>query len=323
MSQKVKGLRQSINAIITIAVWTLLLCTILLSGSVLDRAQAQDYQTRKLIRNLLKIGYPLDREDVIALDKIGMRFDITNRIDVLNKILSDRESIHNRRRYDYFTRTEVICDALRLLDEHDLPVVHGLIDNFNQAQGWETREKALLAFMAAKRGIRYRDNTDYLLEVLPQYSRDLEKNDAIEASQAIIDIMNFLSYIAELFAYKSDEKILLALFAYASNAYGFPAEYLSHMFVNMFLYNPQVFVSQLAKQETPTTNTVTTALVFGMRNNQVREKVKAIMDQDLFSQEDDGYDVAITIMSKLKAQIEHVAKETPAITSGMPMGQDQ
>ncbi len=264
--------------------WWSIFCLAVLSASLLvNDAAAQSYQTRKLIRNLIKIGYPVDREDVIALDKIGMRFDTKNRLDVLKKILEDRQSIHNRTRFDYFTRTEIICDALRLMDEHDLPATDLLIDQLNRQDGWENRERALLAFMSAKRGIRYRENTDFLLEVLPRYDRDLEKNYGVDASQAIIDIMNFLSYLADLYIYKSDETILLSLFGYASKAYGFPAEYLSHMFVDMFLFDPELYLSNLSNQEDGAVNTVITSMVFGIRNNQIREKITEALKQRLFT----------------------------------------
>ena len=315
-----KGRKGTIHSMLA---WALVLCAFILTAGQVDKADAQDYQTRKLIRNLLKIGYPLTREDVIALDKIGMRFDSTNRIDVLEKILVDRASIHDRKRYDYFTRTEVICDALRLLDEHNLPVTHSLIDNLNREDGWELREKALLAFMAAKRGIRYRDNTDYLLAVLPQYDRDIEKNYGIEASQAIIDIMNFLTYLSELFGYKGDRQILLALFEYSANAYGFPAEYLSHIFVDMFLFSPEVFVSNLADQDERTRKTVTTALVFGMRNNQVREKVKKILSQNRIAADQSDKSTARSIVRKLRTQIDHVAEKTAPKMPRQPVGGDK
>jgi hypothetical protein len=208
--------------------------------------QAQNYHASKLVRNLLKIGYPLDREDVSALDKIGMRFDSKNRITVLEKILQDRDFIHSRKDIDYFIRTEIISDALRLLDEHNLPVTHRLIDEFNQQAGWEKREKVLLAYMAAKRDIRYPSNAVYLLSVLHQYGKDLERIDSAESTQTILDDMNCLSYLADLFVYKGDKDILNGLILYSSGASGFPGEYLSHRFIDMLLLRPKVFISTLA-----------------------------------------------------------------------------
>ncbi len=290
------------------------LFTIALSGIVPPEAQAQNYNTRNLIRNLIKIGYPLDRTDIIALDNIGMRFDTKNRIDVLQKILKDRDAIHARTRFDYFTRTETICDALRLLDEHDLPVANRLIDNLNQQSGWENREKALLAFMAARRGFRYEQNRDFLLRVLPQYDGNADPTQAVEASQAIIDIMNFLSYLADLFAYRQDETILQALFDYSTNAYGFPAEYLSHMFVDMFLTAPKVFVSHLASRREEEQNSIIISMAFGIRNNQIREKVKQALEPGLFDTDPANRDSVNRIISRLKEQIESAAGQK----TGMP-----
>jgi len=209
-------------------------CIFILCVGLVGETQAQDYNVTNLVRNLLKIGYPLEREDVIALDKIGMQFGSKNRITVLEEILRDRDSIHSRSE-DFFIKTEIIIDALRLLDEHDLPVVYKLVDELNQQDGWEMRERALLAFMAAKRDIRYPSNTAFLLEVLPQYGSDLEKIYSGDTSHAIIDVMNCLTYLADLFVYKGDKDILNALILYSARAYGYPAEYLSHMFIDMFL----------------------------------------------------------------------------------------
>ena len=58
-------------------------CIFILCVCLVGETQAQDYNVTNLVRNLLKIGYPLEREDVIALDKIGMQFGSKNRITVL------------------------------------------------------------------------------------------------------------------------------------------------------------------------------------------------------------------------------------------------
>jgi hypothetical protein len=92
---------------------------------------AQNYIAH-LVRNLLEMEYPLTEEDVLALDKIGMRFDTKNRITVLEKILMDRNDIHSRKEVEYFVRVETICDALRLLDELDLPVVNTLVEKLSR-----------------------------------------------------------------------------------------------------------------------------------------------------------------------------------------------
>lgn len=259
---------------------------IILFGGLLGEVHASQISISKLVRNLLKIGYPLDQEDVLALDKIGMRFNSKNRISVLKKILQDRDSIHSRKEIDFFVKTEVICDALRLLDEHDLPVVSRMVDEFNKEEGWEKREKALLAYMAAKRDIRYQSNSVYLLSILHQYKNDLDRIYSGETSQAIIDIMNCLSYLSDLFVYKGDNNILNSLFLYSSKAYGFPSEYLSYKFVEMFNRRPKVFISTLAAKDDRTVNTVISSLIFGLRRSQAREIIEDVLKKDLFTTEE-------------------------------------
>ena len=282
---------------------------IILGVGLLGEAQAQDYNVANLVRNLLKIGYPLEQEDVIALDKIGMQFGSKNRITVLEEILRDREFIHSRNE-NFFIKTDIVIDALRLLDEHDLPVVHNLIDELNQQDGWEIRERALLAYMAAKRDIRYPSNVTFLLEVLPQYGSDLARIYSGDTSHAIIDVMNCLSYLADLFVFKGDKDILNALILYSSRAYGYPAEYLSHMFIEMFLLRPKVFISTLAAKDNNTVNTVITSLIFGVRNNKVRAEVKAVLQKDLFAADDPNQRTLDLIITKFNTQIDLAVNKT-------------
>ena len=287
---------------------------LILCCGLLGEAQAQDYNVTNLVRNLLKIGYPLEREDVIALDKIGMQFGSKNRITVLEEILRQRDFIHSRND-DFFIKTEIIIDALRLLDEHDLPAVHKLVDELNQQDGWEMREKALLAFMAAKRDIRYPSNAAFLLKVLPQYGSDLERIYSGETSHAIIDVMNCLSYLADLFVYKGDKDILNSLILYSLRAYGYPAEYLSHMFIDMFLLRPEVFISNLAVKDDQTVNTVIRSLIFGIRNNQVRAEVKAVLQKDLFAADSPNQRTLDLIITKFNTQIDlAVNKALPKVS---------
>ncbi len=297
--------------------------TILLSG-LFGHVQAQQYLTSKLVRNLLKIGYPLDKEDVIALDKISMRFDSRNRITVLEKILRDRGVIHSRKDIDYFLKTEVVCDALRLLDEHDLPAVSKLIDELNQQNGWEKREQLLLTYMAAKRDIRYHSNVAYLLNVLPKYGGDLQRFEGGEASLAIIDTMSYLSYLADLFIYRGDTDILNSLIRYSSRSHGFPAEYLSYMFVEMFLLRPRVFISTLAEKDEQTVNSVINSLVFGIRNNQLREKVKGALQKDLLTTAERNQRSIEVIIDKLNKQIDltggEIAPKVPDSRANSGMG---
>jgi len=267
------------------------------------KVYAQNYVAH-LVKNLLEMEYPLTKEDVLALDKIGMRFDSKNRITVLEKILMDRDDIHGRKEVDYFVRIETICDALRLLDELELPVANTLVEKLSRQQGWEPREKALLAYMAAKRDIRYRVNVDYLLRILSQHGSDSEKAYSGETPTAIIDVMNCLSYLADLFVINADTDILNSLFRYGSRAYGFPAEYLSHQFVDMFLMRPRVFVTTLAIKDDPIVTLVINGLIFGIRNNQVREKVKEVLRKDLSFMEAPGKRVVILLTEKVHKQEE-------------------
>jgi hypothetical protein len=292
-------------------------CIFILCVGLLGEAQAQDYNVTNLVKNLLKIGYPLEREDVIALDKIGMQFGSKNRITVLENILKDRDFIHSRDE-DFFIETEIIIDALRLLDEHDLPVVYKLVDELNQQEDWEMREWALLAFMAAKRDIRYPSNAAFLLEVLPQYGSDLERIYSGDTSHAIIDVMNCISYLTDLFVYKGDKDILNSLILYSARAYGYPAEYLSHMFIDMFLLRPKVFISTLAVKDDQTVNTVIKSLIFGIRNNQVREEVKAVLQKDLFAADEPNQRTLDLIITKFNTQIGLAANKALPEVTGSP-----
>jgi len=280
---------------------TIAMVAFVLFLGLLGEGHAQNDITH-MTKNLLKMGYPLTKEDVLALDKVEMRFNSMNRITVLEKILKDRDVIHSREQVDYFTRTESICDALRLLDELDIPVARKLIGELNLQQGWEARENTLLSFMAAKRSIRYPENIDYLLGILNQFGRDVERMDKEESYITIIDVTNCLSYLADLFVYKGDRRILNGLITYSSRAYGFPAEHLSHMFVDMFLMRPKELAETLAIRDAQTINTVTNALIFGVRNNQVREKIMAVLNKDSSLTEGPGKPVIILLTNKIHSQ---------------------
>ena len=276
-----------------------LILSIIFGGNV----YAQNYVAH-LVKNLLNMEYPLTKEDVLALDKIGMRFDSKNRITVLEKILMDRDYIHGRKEVDYFVRIETICDALRLLDELDLPVANTLVEKLSRQKGWEAREKTLLAYMTAKRDIRYQENVDYLLRILSQHGSNSKKTYREETSTGIIDIMNCLSYLSDLFVINGDTYILNSLIRYDSRAHGFPAEYLSHQFVDMFLMRPRVFVATLAIKDDPIVTSVINGLIFGIRNKQLREKVKEVLSKDLSSIEEPGKRVVTLLTDKVHKQDE-------------------
>lgn len=241
---------------------------------------AQNY-VQSLVRNLLEIGYPISNEDVIALDKIAMRFDSRNRIDVLKKILSDRAVIHGIQGVGYFAKTEAICNALRLVDEHNLPETDALIEVLSRQGGWKKREKELLSYMAAKRDIEYSSNVAYLMAALTQYSGNSEMISQVEISVAILDFCNTLSYLSDIFSHTGNVKILNVLIRYIERAYGYPVEYSSRLLVNMFLQQPKVFVSVLAAKEAQTRKTIINAMVFGIWNNQQKGNVIEVINKDL------------------------------------------
>lgn len=263
-----------------------------------------DFFERSLVTNLVAIGYPLTRKDVGSLEKTMMRFNGENRIDLIEKILRDREGIHKREDIDYFIKTKVILDALRLLDEHDLPVANKQIDAFNRQEGWEKGEKALLAYMAAKRNIRYSSNTAYLLNVLSGYRTDSAGIYSEESFQSIIDERNGLSYLADLFASKGDRDILNWLINYSLKTYGFPAENLSHMFVEMLLRRPKVFISTVAIRDDHTVNAMMKALIFGIRNNPERQKVKGVLQKDLFPMDQGNLQRIYLVINTFYTQID-------------------
>lgn len=234
---------------------------------------------RSLVGNLLKIGYPISQKDVIALDKIAMRFDEWNRLDVLKKILGDRDKIHHIKGADYFDKTEALCDALRLLDEHNLPEANELISNLSRQGNWEKREKTLLSYMAAKRGIDYQPNVMYLMADLEQFGLSSDEENRVGVSIEILDFCSTLSYLSDIFSLTGDIKIGNALIDFASRGYGYPGEYASRLLVEMCLQQPEVYIPLLAGKNAQTRKTVIDAMVFGIWNNQQKENVLEVLNQ--------------------------------------------
>lgn len=247
-----------------------------LAGTLFSRSEVRD-----LVADLLAIGYPVSKADVIALDKIAMRFDARNRLDVLKKILSDREAIHNIKQAGYLAKTEAICSALSLLDEHNLPEVDAFIKALSQQGGWEQREKERLSYMAAKRDIDYASNVVYLLGALGQYTRDPEGGETVDISVRILDLTNCLSYLADLFSQTGDVRILNALLKYAAHAYGYPGEYMSRLFGDMLIQQPNIFIRHLAVLDRQTRNHIINWMVFGIWNNQQKANVMASIREDM------------------------------------------
>jgi hypothetical protein len=261
------------KAIIAVSVGGLFLS---LGGTLYGRSEVRD-----LVADLLAIGYPVSKADVVALDKIAMRFDARNRLDVLKKILSDREAIHNIKQADYLAKTEAVCSALSLLDEHNLPEVDAYIKALSHQGGWEQREKERLSYMAAKRDIDYASNVVYLLGALTQYTRSPEAGEAVDISVRILDLTNCLSYLADIFSHTGDIRILNALLKFAAHAYGYPGEYISRLFGDMLIQQPNVFVRHLAALDRQTRNHIINWMVFGIWNNQQKANVLASIRDDL------------------------------------------
>lgn len=247
-----------------------------LAGPLYSRNEVRD-----LVANLLAIGYPVSKADVVALDKIAMRFDSRNRLDVLKKILSDRDAIHNIKEAGYLAKTEAVCNALSLLDEHNLPEADALIKTLSQQGGWERREKERLSYMAAKRDIDYASNVAFLLGALAQYTRDPEALQAVDISVQILDLSNCLSYLADIFGHTGDVRILNTLLRYAAHAYGYPGEYMSRLFGDMLIQQPNVFIRHLAVLDRQTRNHIINWMVFGIWNNQQKANVLASIRDDL------------------------------------------
>ena len=262
-------------------------------------ASGRNY-VRSLVGNLIEIGYPVSTEDVLALDKIAMRFDGWNRLDVLSKLLSDRDKIHGMEGADYFKKTEAIRCALHLLDEHNLPEANALIEALSRQGGWEKREKALLTYMAAKRGIDYAQNAAYLLGELPEYGGSAEESVGLDVSAGILDFSNTLSYLSGLFSHTGDVRIGNALIRYTARAYGYPAEYASRLLVDMCLQQPGVFLSLLAKSREKTRRVVIDAIVFGIWNNQQKENVFEAVNKDLLSRNDREKDTITLLNESIK-----------------------
>ena len=243
----------------------------------LEKAYGKDY-ARLLVKGLIKLEYPLDRMDVIALDKISMRFDTKNRFDVLKMILRDRDKIHNSKKGDYYEKVDVICNALHLLDELDLPRTNEVVGELISEQGWEKREMILLSYMSAKRDMDYGANKKYLIESLPKQGLEEWNGDI---SSAIMDAYDNISFLSDLYIYKGDKEILDALISYAAHAYGYPAEHLSRIFAEMFIQRPQLFINALSEKDVQKTEMVIDSLIFGIWDGKIRGEVNEILKTKL------------------------------------------
>jgi len=282
-----------------------LLCAFVCTFAVsFDReARAENYSSL-LVKGLLRLGYRMTRDDVVALDRISMRFDSRNRIDVLTRIINDRQSIHAMETGDAYEKTEVICNALRLLDEINLPVTREIVAGLVQEDGWQEKERRMLCYMAAKRDIDIGANTRILIESMPSQETDLQRGWGGEISLSIMDICDNLSYLTELFVYRGDRDILDALIKYAGRSYGYPKEYLSYMFVEILLQRPRLFIDILSEKDEQSVDPVINSLLFAIWRNDAKSKVDALLQEELGSA---GYEDN-RIVKLFRRRLEHFAQ---------------
>jgi hypothetical protein len=278
-----------------------LLSVVLSACSVLlvQGAWSQNYSSL-LVKGLLQLEYPLSRDDVVALDTISMRFDAKNRIDVLTRILRDRQGIHTKKKGSSFEKTEVICHALHLLDEMNLPITKEIIRGLVKEESWQEKERRLLCYMAAKRSIDYTANIRCLVESLPGQKTNLETEWNGEISHSITDICDTLSALTELFVYRGDKELLDGLLRYAGRAYGYPKEYLSHMFVEILLQRPRLFIDILTEKDTQTANLVINSLLFAVWRNDAKDKVDILLKEELGGEEYSHNLVVVRFREKLE-----------------------
>lgn len=262
------------------------LCVVLSVLAIFSNQEAcgQNYSSL-LVNGLLNLGYPLTRDDVVALDKISMRFDARNRIDVLTRILDDRQHIHGMEEGDDFEKTEVICNALRLLNEMELPVTRKIIEDLVRQEHWQEKERRLLAYMAARRDIDFASNVRFLIGSMPRQENDLQSEWGEEINLSIMDICDNLSFLTELFVYRGDREILDALIRYAGRVYGYPKEYLSHMYVEILLQRPEIFIDVLSEKDDQSVDLVLNSMLFAIWRVDTKSKVDILLQEELGGEE--------------------------------------
>jgi hypothetical protein len=272
------------------------------------RALAQD-PLDQLLKSLEGIAWPFDYAVLSSLEDTQ---DFQKRIGALTEILDDREAIHSRADIDAFQGTQIVCSALLLLDTYDLPDVDRIINRLGEEENWESRERALLAYVSAKRGIRYDTNVSYLLEALRSYETNLEDPANAEVAWAVRDICDTLSYLGDLFIVRGDARVLDGLFAYASIAFGYPAEYFSDRLTGMLLKRPTLFVSSLARSTDETRMDVTNSIGFGIRNDSIRKSLDNVLNDELGRVEGREKEVVVKLKIEVEALRRQWSRETEA-----------
>jgi hypothetical protein len=235
-----------------------------------SQAAAQD-PLDQLLKSLEGITLPFD---VAVFSSLEETQDYRRQVEAVMVILDGREAIHNRTDVDDFKKTRVVCNALHLLDEYDVSLVETILSRLSGEENWKRRERDLLAYLCAKRGIQYDANVTYLLESLKFHETDLESPANGEVAWTVRDTCDTLSYLGDLFILNGDPRILDELFAYASIAFGYPAEYFSDGLTGMLLKRPDLFVASLARSPDKTIRDVTNSIVFGIRNDSVRKNIE-------------------------------------------------
>ena len=240
-------------------------------------AAAQD-PLAELLKSLEGTGYPLDDAVVLGLTE---EENYRGRIEVVTRILDQRETIHSRSDIDDFRKTQIVSNALHLLDAYDLPDVNEVLRRLGEEDGWDTSERDLLAYLCAKRNILYDANVTCLLESLTRHENDLESPANRRVAWTVREICDTLSYLGDLFIRRGDERILRELFGYTSIAFGYPAEYFSDRLVGMLLKRPGLFVSCLADSSDETVRDVTNSIGFGIRNDSIRKSLDEVLHDPL------------------------------------------
>jgi len=273
----------------------------LLCLCISTKASAQD-PLDQLLKSLEGIAWPFDYGVLLNLEETP---DYRRRVGAVTEILDEREAIHSRSEMDEFRKTRIVCGALQLLDEYDLPLVEQILFRLSEEENWKRRERALLAYLCAKRDIRYDANVGYLLECLALYETDLENPANGNVAWTVRDMCDTLSSLGDLFIRKGDERILGALFAYASVGFGYPVEYFSDRLVGMLVKRPVLFVSSLAGSGDETIRDVTNSIGFGIRNDSVLESIDQVLHEKL-----DGVGGREKeLVSRLRAEMEALRRQ--------------
>ncbi len=269
---------------------------------------AQDPLDR-LLKSLEGMAWPFDYTELLSLEEPP---HYERQVGAVLEILDRREAIHSRPEIDDFRKTQIVCNALQLLDAYDLPLVEQILARLSEEEDWRPREKALLAYLCAKRDIHYEPNVAYLMERLTLYETDLESPANRNVAWTVRGTCDTLSYLADLFIQKGDERILGDLFAYTSVAFGYPAEFFSDRLVRMLLKRPDLFISCLARTRDETVRDVTGSIGFGIRNDSIRKDLDEALQDKLDRVEGREREAVVRLRKEVEALRRQWAREPVA-----------